>query len=362
MDGVETLDLSRAFSPIDGSKQAYVRITRGCNKFCSFCVVPYVRGPEVHRVPQSIVDEVKRLVDTGAREVTLLGQTVNHYQYKEGDKSTSFADLLWLVHESVPDLPRLRFLTSYPRDFTDEALDVMAAAPRICKYLHIPAQSGSNRMLRLMNRGYTLEEYMSLLERARARMPNIRLAGDMIVGFPTETDEDHQASIAMLRAAQYKSAFIFKYSPRPGTVAIRRFEDDVPDDVKKERNLELLAVQNEISLEQHMKHVGSVLQVMVEGHSKLREAPKRDSDVHIGWQKKKTPENWQRLVGRTEGDEIVAFEGPVELVGQIVDVRAMDATSLTIYGRFEGGVSDEAVSVTARDLAPPPAGSSDLRP
>ena len=148
-DNLEALDLSRAFSPADGNdSQAYVRITRGCNKFCTYCVVPYTRGPEVHREPQHIVDEVKRLADSGVLEVTLLGQTVNHYEWTEGGKRTSFADLLWRVHEEVPNLPRLRFITSYPRDFTDDALDVMAAAPRICKYLHIPAQSGSNTILR----------------------------------------------------------------------------------------------------------------------------------------------------------------------------------------------------------------------
>ena len=221
-DNLEALDLSRAFAPEQTSAQAYVRITRGCNKFCSFCVVPFTRGPEVHRRPEAIVEEVKKLVDSGVLEVTLLRQTVNHYYWEEGGKHTSFADLLWKVHEEVPELARLRFITSYPRDFTDEALDVMAAAPRICKYLHIPAQSGSNRVLKKMNRGYTVEQYLELLERARSRMPDIRLAGDMIAGFPSETEEEHQASIRLLEAARYKSCFIFKYSPRPGTLSNRR--------------------------------------------------------------------------------------------------------------------------------------------
>ncbi|MBC7795093.1 MAG: MiaB/RimO family radical SAM methylthiotransferase, partial [Clostridia bacterium] len=203
MDGIETMDLSRAFAPYataDGvaRRQAYVRITRGCNKFCSFCVVPYVRGPEVHRPAQNIVDEVKRLVDAGVLEVTLIGQTVNHYTFED----TNFAKLLKRVHDEVPDLKRLRFITSYPRDFTDEALDVMASSERICKYLHIPAQSGSDRMLKLMNRGYTVAEYEGLLERARVRMPDIRLAGDMIIGFPTESDEDHALSMQLIEHAR----------------------------------------------------------------------------------------------------------------------------------------------------------------
>jgi tRNA-2-methylthio-N6-dimethylallyladenosine synthase len=310
-DGVETMDLSRAFSPEASRFQAYVRITRGCNKFCSFCVVPYTRGPEVHRHPDHIVEEIRKLVEQGAREVTLIGQTVNHYVYKDGGRTTSFADLLWLVHESVPELPRLRFLTSYPRDFGDDALDVMAAASRICKYLHVPAQSGSNAMLRAMNRGYTVEEYESLLERARAKMPHVRLAGDMIAGFPGETDADHEASLALLKRAQYKSCFVFKYSPREGTVASRRFEDNVPEDVKKQRNYELLEVQSDISLERHRALIGEVLPVLVEGEGKR--------GGHRG-----------RLVGRTEGDEIVAFEGPSSWVGSIVDVRVLDATPLTL--------------------------------
>ena len=334
-DNLEALDLSRAFSPADGNNsQAYVRITRGCNKFCSFCVVPFTRGPEVHRSPEQIVDEVKRLADSGILEVTLLGQTVNHYGWNEGGKQTSFADLLWRIHEEVSHLPRLRFITSYPRDFTDDALDVMAQAPRICKYLHIPAQSGSNTMLKKMNRGYTVEEYLSLLERARKRMPNIRLAGDMIVGFPGETDEDHALSIELLRQARYKSCFIFKYSPRPGTVSIRRLEDDVPEAVKKERNIELLDIQSQISLELHKGYEGQELEVLVEGESRLRQKVQQPGEVKLGWVK--PPEDLVRLVGRTEGDEIVAFTGPRSLIGSITTVHATGATNLTIQGEIQG--------------------------
>lgn len=362
-DGVEMLDLSRAFSPFNSMtmadadhsdtsampvhdgvrRQAYVRITRGCNKFCSFCVVPFTRGPEVHRPPQHIIDEIKRLVDLGVLEVTLLGQTINHYAYRDmAGKTTSFADLLWQIHESVPSLPRLRFLTSHPRDFGDDALDVMAAAPRICRMLHVPAQSGSNRMLRLMNRGYTVEAYYALLERARARMPDVRISGDMIVGFPGETDEDHATSVALLKHAQYKSCYIFKYSPRPGTVAVRRFDDDIPESVKKERNLELLDVQAALSLAHHQGFAGKMLNVLVEGFSPLRDAAEHRPHathgnlVQLAPRQKKSDHacGFVRLVGHTAGDEIVRFDGPESMVGQFVDVIAMSATPMTISARL----------------------------
>jgi tRNA-2-methylthio-N6-dimethylallyladenosine synthase len=222
-DHLELLDLSRSVSPGDDISQAYVRITRGCNKFCTYCVVPYTRGPEVHRPPQNIIDEVKMLTDHGAREVTLLGQTVNHYSYQDSDgHTTTFADLLYRVHEAVPDLPRLRFVTSFPRDFTNEALQAMRDCSRICRYLHVPAQSASDRILKLMNRGYTSQQYRDLVDRARDLMPDISIASDFIVGFPTETEEDHMATMDLIRYCGFKNSFIFKYSPRPGTVAINR--------------------------------------------------------------------------------------------------------------------------------------------
>jgi tRNA-2-methylthio-N6-dimethylallyladenosine synthase len=337
-DGVESLDLSRSMSASDPNRfQAYVRVTRGCNKFCSFCVVPYTRGPEVHRSPEQILEEVRRLVDSGVREVTLIGQTVNHYTHTEGGKTTSFADLLALIHDGVPDLPRLRFITSYPRDFGNDALDVMAASPRICRYLHIPAQSGSDTVLQRMNRGYRVDAYLSLLERARARMPDICLAGDMIVGFPGETDADHEASVAFLKAARYKSCFVFKYSSRPGTVASRRFEDDIPEGVKKARNLELLAVQSDISLAQHRRHVGHTVEVLVEGHNKLRQKPAlgpTGGDALVTLPRRAPDPSHARLVGRTQGDEIVAFDGPPEWVGQLVNVQVVNATPLTLLAQI----------------------------
>jgi tRNA-2-methylthio-N6-dimethylallyladenosine synthase len=265
-------------------------------------------------------------------------QPVNHYEYKDGGKTTSFADLLARVHDHVPELPRLRFITSYPRDFTDDALDVMAASPRICRYLHIPAQSGSNRILRLMNRGYDVETYLGLLERARKRMPDICLAGDMIVGYPTETDEEHAMSVRLLEQAQYKSCFVFKYSTREGTVASRRLTDDIPEDVKKARNLELLQVQSDISLKLHQRHIGREIEVLVEGQNKLRAKPAMPGDlVKIGGNT--TAPGMARLVGRTQGDEIVAFDGNPAWIGDIVRVRGLSATPLTVMA--------EAIAATA---------------
>jgi len=344
-DGVETMDLSRAFYPREAGDQAYVRITRGCDKMCSFCVVPFTRGPEVHRPPNQIIEEVRGLVGAGAMEVTLIGQTVNHYLHREGGRSTSFADLLRRVHDEVPELPRLRFVTSYPRDFSDEALDVMAESPRICRYLHVPVQSGSNRLLRLMNRGYTVEEYEALLARARQRMPDIRLATDIIVGFPTETEDDHRATLGLLERGRFKGCFAFKYSPRPGTVAERRLPDDVPEADKHRRNLEVIDLHNRLNQAALQGLLGQELEVLVAGTSKFKRhgpvaAPTQNGELV---QLRGVPSSGSslpnagvttRLIGRTQGDEIVAFDGAPELLGTLVRVRALAATHLTVIGEL----------------------------
>ena len=240
-------------------------------------MVPYTRGAEVSRSPNAIVEEARKLAAAGCLEITLLGQTVNHYVYEEETaastpsgpvkRRTTFADLLRRVHEEVPELPRLRFVTSFPADFGDDILHVIAESPRICRYLHIPAQSGSNRLLKMMNRGYTVESYLELLQRAHRIVPNIQLAGDIIVGFPTETDEDYAATRTLLEKARYKNCFIFKYSPRPGTVAIKRFEDDIPEETKKFRNNDLLRLQNKISNELNRQLIGQDVEVLCEGPS-----------------------------------------------------------------------------------------------
>lgn len=314
-DTLEMLDLSRAISPDDHAhtRSAYVRITRGCNKFCTYCVVPFTRGAEVHRPPEHVIDECKRLADAGVIEVTLLGQTVNHYRFEHdaaesvggviqpqkgrsykgghsrdpfaGERVTTFADLLRRIHDEVPAIQRLRFVTSYPRDFGDDVLEVIRACPRICRYLHVPAQSGSNRILQMMNRGYTAEEYLEFLDRARAHLhePHIgrplTIAGDIIAGFPSETDEDHAATIRLIERARYKNCFIFKYSPRPGTVAHDRLPDDVPDATKRHRNNELLAIQQRISHEVGREFIGRTLPVFVEGFSRLDQKRRRSTSA-----------------------------------------------------------------------------------
>jgi tRNA-2-methylthio-N6-dimethylallyladenosine synthase len=334
-------------SASDEVSQAYVRITRGCNKFCTYCVVPYTRGAEVHRPPQNIIDEVRKLADSGVKEVTLLGQTINHYAFAHGDgRVTSFGELLYRIHEAVPALPRLRFVTSYPRDFSDEALQAMRDCSRICRYLHVPAQHGDDRILKAMNRGYTVGEYREFIGRARAYMPDVSLASDFIVGFPTETEAEFERTVELLTEIRFKNSFIFKYSPRPGTVAIKRFEDDVPEDVKKRRNNRLLAAQQVVTEQLNREMVGKTLELMVEGASKLvsRKAyPATPGGVQLGWEMKKGGGDGgeglahaarRQLVGRTRGDLVVVFDAGSDLTGELVDVEIVDARGMTLFGRL----------------------------
>jgi tRNA-2-methylthio-N6-dimethylallyladenosine synthase len=221
---------------VDGESipaQAFVRVMRGCNNFCSYCIVPYVRGPEMSRPPEAIIEQIKKLADHGVKQVTLLGQTVNSYRYKKEEKTWSLADLLEAAG-NIEGIDWLRFVTSYPsEEFFNDIMQVMACSPKVCKYLHIPAQSGSDKILRAMNRNYTAAWYLELLDRARSIVPGIAIAGDFIVGFPGETDEDFQATVDLAKKAGYKNAFIFKYSPRPGTSADNRLQDTVSPEVKQ---------------------------------------------------------------------------------------------------------------------------------
>jgi tRNA-2-methylthio-N6-dimethylallyladenosine synthase len=269
------------------------------------------------------------------------------------------------LHDALPDLPRLRFLTSFPADFGDDILEVMAACPRICKYLHVPGQSGSNRILKMMNRGYTIESYLELLDRARRIVPGIIFAGDVIVGFPTETDEDYQATRRMVQAARYKNCYIFKYSARPGTVAIKRYEDDVPDDVKRQRNNDLLKIQNDICTEINRELIGKTVDVLCEGpsnwsgggdsviagtsHEQLRAGDHGEKlsgrKVEIGSrlatamgaarQGVKSSADGVQMTGRTTADQIVVFKGTPSLQGQIVPVRVNAAHGMTIFAELE---------------------------
>ena len=378
-DGLESLDLARSFSPLQQRFQAYVRIVRGCNKFCTYCVVPYTRGAEISRPPQNILEECRKLADAGCLEITLLGQTVNHYFHEEAapiststgpaQKRTTFAELLHLLHESLPHLPRLRFLTSYPADFGDDILHVMRDSPRLCRYLHIPAQSGSNRILKMMNRGYSRASYLDLIARARSLVPGIQLVGDFIVGFPTETDEDYAFSRSLTEFSRYKNSFIFKYSPRPGTIGATRFQDDIPEEVKRFRNNDLLQLQNRISHELNRELIGQLVEVLCDGptgwagnnapadRESLVAGSACESPVELGptlaagFRKSNgtprldrhgqpyvapqppapRPADWVQLSGRTTFDQIVVFDGPPALTGRILPVRIREAHGMTIF-------------------------------
>jgi tRNA-2-methylthio-N6-dimethylallyladenosine synthase len=304
--------------------QAYVRIMHGCDHFCSFCIVPFVRGRQESRSPQSIYQECRRLADAGVTQVTLLGQTVNSYSHRpEGGSETRLADLLERLSD-IAGLRRLRFVTGYPTDFDDRLLQAMRDLPKVCEFLHVPAQSGSDRMLRAMNRHYTRDEYDQLIDRARSIVPGICIAGDFIVGFPGESEEDHQASADLIRRTRYRNSYIFKYSPRPGTLSAKRLGDDVPEAQKKRRNGELLAVQAQVSLAGNAALIGSNLEVLVEGVSR-----------RSGKQPKGPAAGQVQLIGRSRGDHIVVFDGPKDLAGQYVNVRIESATALTLAGKRE---------------------------
>ena len=392
-DSLELLDLSRAVSPVEGgSRSAYVRITRGCNKFCTYCVVPFTRGAEVHRPPDHIVDECRKLADAGVIEVTLLGQTVNHYRFEHGaavmlggvtqpqkgrsyagghrrdpfagERVTTFAGLLARIHNEVPAIQRVRFVTSYPRDFGDDVLEVIRDHPRICRYLHVPAQSGSSRLLKMMNRGYEVEQYVEFLDRARAHLHQpevgrpLMVSGDFIVGFPTETDEDFAATVRLVERARYKNAFIFKYSPRPGTTAFDKLKDDVPEPVKRRRNNELLALQGRISEGVGREQVGLTFDAMVEGLSRksLRAGGMSKSDLRKAGSVTLTIEGGTgfqpvdqshhrpeagatvQLSARTDGDLIVFLEVSPDqadaLIGRVVPVRVTGADRLSLYAEL----------------------------
>jgi len=307
----------RADKQIPG--QAFVRVMRGCNKFCTYCIVPYVRGPEISRPPAAIVEQIRRLADEGVKLVTLLGQTVNSYEYKAGEKTYCLADVLEAASE-ITGIEWLRFVTSYPSDKHFERIcEAMASLPKVCRYLHMPAQSGSDRILKAMNRHYTAQQYLDLLERARQIVPGIEPAGDFIVGFPRETEEDFQATLDLVKKARYKNCFVFKYSPRPGTTADKRLEDDVPQQVKKERNTRLLAAQEKISGELSKRFAGKKVRVLVEGLSKK---------AHLN----RTADGNPQLVGRTETDWIVVFNGPLSLAGNFTDVNITSTSPLTLFG------------------------------
>ena len=344
-DRIELLDLARTPVPGAAVLQSYVRVQRGCDKFCTYCVVPFVRGPERSRPAANIVAEVTRLAEDGCREVTLLGQTVNSYRFADDHQTVSLARLLERV-QAVPGIDRVRFVTSFPADWDDDIFRVMRDYPKVMPYLHIPAQSGSDHILRAMCRGYTVAEYLRLMDAARQYVPGIGLAGDFIVGFCGETAEDFRATVALVQRVEYQNIFVFKYSPRPGTSAERVKDDDVPLDVKAARNNELLAVQSEIAHRHKRTLVGGTCEVLVEGYSKVAQRAQRAAEAEQPCEES-APEfagpagtaRGDQLVGRTPTDQIVVFDGRPEHVGALVRVRIEAVSPLTLFGRLEAVVA-----------------------
>ena len=327
-DSIEALDLSRTPAPGTSVLQSYVRVQRGCDKFCTFCVVPYTRGPERSRPPQHIVEETERLAGLGTKEITLLGQTVNSYSYSENGRTVRFAELLERV-QAVDGIERIRFVTSYPGDFTYDILDAMRDLPKVCEYLAIPVQSGANAVLERMARRYTVEQYLELIERARETVPALSLSSDFIVGFSGETEEEHQATLGLVERVGYKNIFMFKYSERPNTKADRALPDDVPEEVKSRRHSELMALQKRISLTHHQAMIGRQVEVLVEGYSKVAI---KAQEAEQSRRREVGTRRTNQLIGRSRGDEIVVFSGPASLTGQFVTVNVTAATPLTLHG------------------------------
>ena len=291
----------------------FVSIMRGCNNFCHYCIVPYTRGRERSRDVESILREVKDLHDRGYREVTLLGQNVNSYSAIQPDgsgKDVPFPTLLRLVAESVPDM-RVRFTTSHPKDMSDDTLKVIAEMPNICHHIHLPVQSGSNRILKLMNRKYTREWYLSRVDAIRNIIPDCAISTDIFVGYHSETEEDHRLSLSLMEEVGYDSAFMFKYSERPGTYASRHLPDDVPEEVKLARLAEMIELQTRLSAKSNAADIGKTFDVLIEGYSKRSR---------------------EQLCGRTGQNKMVVFDKGSCHIGQTVKVRITDSSSATLKG------------------------------
>jgi tRNA-2-methylthio-N6-dimethylallyladenosine synthase len=304
--------------------QAYVRIMIGCDKFCTYCIVPSVRGPEQSRPPEHVAAEVRQLAAEGCKEVTLLGQTVNSYKFDRGDgRRERLSDLLARIH-NTPGIERIKFVTNFPRDMSDDLLDAVRELPKVCPYLHVPAQSGCNEVLRRMKRLYTVEYYREMLARCRAKVPGVAVSSDFIVGFCGETEESFARTCELVRTAGFKNSFIFKYSPRPGTKGHELYADDVPEEVKRRRNNDLLAIQTAVSLEDHRRKIGETVEVLVEGPSKVALKHGRAGGP-------------RQLTGRTPTDHIVVFDGNERLAGQTVPVVIEDATAFTLFGTVVTG-------------------------
>ncbi len=288
---------------------AFVSIMRGCNNMCAYCVVPYTRGGERSRDPQTILREIRELFDAGYREVTLLGQNVNSYRW-EGPSVTDFPALMDAVAGIDPAL-RVRFATSHPKDLSDKLLEVIASRPNLCRAIHLPAQSGSTRMLELMNRKYTREWYLERIEAIHRILPDCAISTDVIAGFCTETEDDHRDTLSLMREVGYEFAYMFAYSERPDTYAARHMPDDIPEAVKKRRLTEIIALQGELSLESNRRDIGKSFEVLVEGTSKRSD---------------------KRIFGRTSQNKVVIFDRADEKPGDYVTVAIEDCSAATLFG------------------------------
>lgn len=296
-----------------GGVSGFISIMRGCNNFCTYCIVPYTRGRERSREPQSILRELRDLRDRGFREATLLGQNVNSYRFTSDDGTViDFPALLETVAEAAPDM-RIRFTTSHPKDMSDETLRVIARHPNLARHIHLPVQSGSNSVLKAMNRKYTREWYLDRVGAIRRILPDAGLTTDMFTGFHGETEEDFAETLSLMREAGFDAAFMFKYSERPGTFASRNLPDNVPEEVKIERLNRMIALQNELSLESNLRDVGKEFEVLAEGRSKRSE---------------------EQLVGRTSQNKAVVFPRGDHKKGDLVRVRIVSATSATLHGEL----------------------------
>ena len=288
----------------------FVSIMRGCNNFCHYCIVPYTRGRERSRDMGSILNEVLDLSAKGYKEVTLLGQNVNSYRFEKDGETINFPTLLRLVAEAVPHM-RVRFTTSHPKDMSDETLQVIAEVPNVCKHIHLPVQSGSSRILKLMNRKYTREWYLERVAAIRRIIPDCGLSTDIFSGYHSETEEDHQESLSLMRICAYDAAFMFKYSERPGTYASKHLPDDIPEEVKIRRLNEMIELQNQLSAESNAKDVGKTFEVLVEGVSKRSK---------------------EQFFGRTQQNKVVVFDRGTHHIGDFVMVRVTSSSSATLLG------------------------------
>ena len=326
---LDRLELAR---PLGGPspRHAYVTVMRGCDNFCAYCVVPHVRGPERSRAPSAVLEEVRRLVAEGARQITLLGQAVDKYEAREAGRPWDLADLV-AEAAGTRGLARLHFITNHPAAMTERLAAVFRDVPTVCPYLHMPAQAGSDAVLHRMNRGYTVADYEARVAMVRRARPDVAVASDFIVGFPGETEADFEATCGLARRVRFAGGFVFKYSPRPGTFAAQAYPDDVPDAQKRRRHQVLLDLLQRSAAEQNRALVGRTVPVFIEGpspHPHLDAAKEGGPEGECG----EGDADKVQLRGRTPGGRIVVFDGPTHLAGEIVDVQITRAAAVTLFG------------------------------